>query len=137
MNVPDLDCKVEAACAVNPSESPDKVRAAVANVLPGCALDHENFSITAVSDSLASLEKIREAIMSRQSQRTYRRALEKHLDGNSTWFYLNKQAAFAKKVAICEEADESPLGPIRVVLTSGDIGGVVGWLACGGGSRGG
>ena len=40
---------------------------------------------------------------------------------NSTWFYLNKQAAFVDVVALCNEANESALGPVKVVLESNDI----------------
>jgi predicted RNA binding protein with dsRBD fold (UPF0201 family) len=56
------------------------------------------------------------------------RRLEKNLDKNSTWFYLNKQAAFVEKIAICEESDESPLGPIKVILTSNQIDRIIDWL---------
>ena len=42
-------------------------------------------------------------------------------DNDSTWFYLNKQAAFVNTVALCSEANESSLGPIKVVLRSNDI----------------
>jgi predicted RNA binding protein with dsRBD fold (UPF0201 family) len=54
--------------------------------------------------------------------------MEKNLDNNSTWFYLNKQAAFAEKIAICGESDESPLGPIKIVLTSNHIEEIIDWL---------
>jgi hypothetical protein len=63
-----------------------------------------------------------------QSERIYQRRLEKNLENNSTWFYLNKQAAFAEKIAICEESDESPLGPIKVILTSTQIDRIIDWL---------
>ena len=129
MNVPDLDCKIKMQCTVHLSEDPDKVMDAVTNIFPDCTVNDENLSIRATSDNIKSLEKIRESVQSRQLQKTYRRTLEKHLDGNSTWIYLNKQAAFVKKVAICEDADESPLGPIKVVLTSRNITGVIEWLA--------
>ncbi len=75
-----------------------------------------------------SLEKIHEAIRSMRSQRSYRRALQKNLDNDSTWFYLNKQAAFAEKIAICEKSDESPVGPIKVILTSANIDEIIDWL---------
>ena len=81
----------------------------------------DKFSIKADSDDLDSLEKIHETIQSMQSERIFRRTMEKNLSNNSTWFYLNKQAAFAEKIAICDEAEESPLGPIKVTLTSPDI----------------
>ena len=37
-------------------------------------------------------------------------------------------AAFAEKIAICEEAEESPLGPIKTTLTSSNIDGIIDWI---------
>ena len=47
---------------------------------------------------------------------------------DSTWFYLNKQAAFASVITLCDEVDESSLGPIKVVLHSTNIENVIEWL---------
>ena len=128
MNIPSLKCKIEMVCSINPSENPSKVESAILNIFPNCEIQIEKFSIKGDSNDLHSLEKIHEAIHSRQSQRIYRRTLEKNLENNSTWFYLNKQAAFAEKIAICENSDESPLGPIKVVLTSTNIDRIIDWL---------
>ena len=128
MNIPSLKCKIEMLCSINPSENPSKVESAILNIFPNCKIQIEKFSIKGDSNDLHSLEKIHEAIHSRQSQRIYRRTLEKNLENNSTWFYLNKQAAFAEKIAICEKSDESPLGPIKVVLTSSNIDRIIDWL---------
>jgi len=49
--------------------------------------------------------------------------------GDTTWFYLNKQAAFVDIIAVCEEAEESAMGPIKVILHSQDLEKVVNWLA--------
>jgi hypothetical protein len=77
------------------------------------------------------LEKIYDIIHSSQSQKIYQRQLEKNLENDSTWFYLNKQAAFVGSVALCEEAEESPLGPIKVILSSSNIDGIIDWLILG------
>jgi len=74
------------------------------------------------------LEKIYETIHTKQSQKIYRRNLEKNLENDTTWFYLNKQAAFVEKIVICEGADESPLGPIKVILTSSYIDRIIDWI---------
>ena len=128
MNIPSLKCKIEMLCSINPSEDHSKVESAILNIFPNCEILIEKFSIKGNSNDLHSLEKIHEAIHSMQSQRIYRRTLEKNLENNSTWFYLNKQAAFAEKIAICENSDESPLGPIKVVLTSTNIDRIIDWL---------
>ena len=131
MKTPDIKCKIEMFCSVNPSEDPEKIKKAISNIFPNSTLKTENFSISAVSNDLNSFEKIYETIHSKQSQKVYRRSLEKNLDKNTTWFYLNKQAAFAEKIAICEESEESPLGPIKVFLTSPNIDGIIDWIVFG------
>ncbi len=128
MKIPNISCKIEMFCSVNPSEDPKKIKKAISNVLTHLTIKTENFSISAQSNDLKSLEKIYEIIHTKQSQKIYRRNLEKNLENDTTWFYLNKQAAFVEKIAICEEADESPLGPIKVILTSSYIDEIIDWL---------
>jgi len=129
MNIPFVKCKIEIFCSINPSEDPKKVELAISNVFPICKITTEKFLILGKSNDLNSLEKIHESIHSMKLQRIYKRTLEKNLETNTTWFYLNKQAASANKVAICEESDESPLGPIKVILTSTNIDRIIDWLS--------
>jgi len=129
MKIPNINCKIEMVCSVNLSEDPDKVIQAISNIFPHSNIKNQNFSIKAHSNELRSLEKIYESIVSTQSQRSYTRNLESNLKGNSTWFFLNKQAAFVDQVAICDEAEESPLGPIRVILNSSNIDGIIDWIS--------
>ena len=131
MKVPAIPCKIEFFTSVNSSEDPEKIIQAISNIFPRSEIKNQKFSISATSESLLSLEKIVESIHSRHSQKTYRKHLQGNLTGNSTWIYLNKQAAFAHKVAICEDADESPLGPIKVILTSPQIDRIIDWIAFG------
>ena len=131
MKTPNISCKIEMFCSVNPSEDPEKIKQTIANVFPNSKIKNENYSISAVSKDLNSFEKIYETIQSNRSQKNYRRSLEQNLRDDSTWFYLNKQAAFVEKIAICEEAEESPLGPIKVVLTSSNIDGIIDWIVFG------
>ena len=116
-------------CQINLSEHPEKVKQAISNIFPFSNIINENFSIKAQSNELRSLEKIYETITSTQSQKSYTRNLEDNLEDNQTWFFLNKQAAFVEKIVICDEAEESPLGPIKVTLTSSNIDGVIDWLS--------
>ena len=129
MKIPNINCKIEMICPVNLSEDSEKVKQAISNVFPFSEIKNENFSIKAQSKELRSLEKIYDAILSNQSQKSYTRNLEDNLDNDSTWFFLNKQAAFVEKVVICDETEESPLGPIKVILTSSNIDGIIDWIA--------
>ena len=128
MKIPSVSCKIEMLCSVNPSEDPKKIQKAISNIFPYSTIKTENFSLSSQSNDLKSLEKIYETIQTKQSQKIYRRNLEKNLENDTTWFYLNKQAAFVEKIAICEKADESPLGPIKVILTSSYIDRIIDWI---------
>ena len=85
-------------------------------------------SLVANSNNYESLTKIYEAMRSRKTKSAYRRHLMRNMTEDSTWFYLNKQAAFANVTVLCGEADESPLGTIKVVLHSTNIEDVIEWL---------
>ena len=131
MKIPNISCAIQIFSSVNPSEDPEKIKKAISNIFPNSSIVTENSSAHSQSHDLRSLEKIYETIHSRQSQKIYRRTLEKNLKNDTTWFYLNKQAAFVEKIAICEESDESPLGPIKIILTSSNIDGIIDWMVSG------
>jgi predicted RNA binding protein with dsRBD fold (UPF0201 family) len=39
----------------------------------------------------------------------------------STWFLLNKQAAFSDGVVLVENENESPLGPIKITINGCEL----------------
>ena len=123
-----VDCKVSAYCTINASEDVNKVRTAVSNILIDMDEKITGDSLVANSSNYESLTRIYETMRSRKSKSAYRRLLMRNMTNNSTWFYLNKQAAFANVIALCDEAGESPLGPIKVVLHSKNIEDVIDWL---------
>ncbi|HKU33840.1 MAG TPA: RNA-binding domain-containing protein [Candidatus Nitrosotalea sp.] len=129
MNAPNIACKIEAYAAVSPSEDPEKIRTAISNVILDASYEYKEGSIKAVSRDLNSLSKIRETIRKRKVNRVYRRQMRFNTDDDTTWFYLNKQAAFVDVIAICDEAEESPMGPIKVILHSKNIEKIADWLA--------
>jgi hypothetical protein len=128
MKIPDFNCKIIAYCTINSSEDPTKVEKAISNIFPDIEIQINNNSLKATSQSLEILSNIFEVIHSRKLQYIYRRFLQKNLRDDSTWFYLNKQAAFSNMISLCNEADESPLGPIKIVLTSDHIEQIIEWL---------
>ena len=128
MNIPSLSCKIEMFCTINPSESIEKVEKAISNIFPYSIINNNDFSINAHSKELRSFEKIYLFIHNNNLQKNYLRSLEDNLDNDTTWFYLNKQAAFVEQIAICEESNESPLGPIKVTLTSSNIDAIIDWI---------
>jgi len=124
----DIDCKISAYCAINPSEDIDKIRTAVSNVLIDMNEKIVGNSLIANSNNYESLSKIYEIIRAKNIKKVYRRNLRQNIVDDSTWFYLNKQAAFANVIALCDEDNQSPLGPIKIVLQSKNIRDVIDWL---------
>ena len=128
MNITSLNCKIEMFCTITPSESIEKIEKAISNIFPYSIISNDDFSINAQSKELRSFEKIYQFIHNNNLQKNYLRSLEDNLHDDTTWFYLNKQAAFVEQIAICEESNESPLGPIKVTLTSSNINAIIDWI---------
>ena len=114
-------CKVQVSCQINPSEDPSKVKTAVLNIFPELEISISDELLIGKSNDIGTLSNISESIHTKNTKNTYQRILKKNSNENSTWFYLNKQAAFVSTVALCNESDESPLGPIKVVLEGKNI----------------
>ena len=114
-------CKIQVSCQINPSEDPSKVKTAVLNIFPDLEISINDELLLGKSNDMGTLSKISESIHTKKSKNIYQRILKKNSSENSTWFYLNKQAAFVSTIALCNESDESPLGPIKVVLEGDDI----------------
>ena len=123
-----VDCKISAHCTINASEDANKVRTAVSNILTDMDEKITDDSLVANSNNYESLTKIYETMRSRKTKSAYRRHLMRNMTEDSTWFYLNRQAAFANVPVLCVEADESSLGPITVVLRSKNIEDVIDWF---------
>ena len=124
----DIDCKISVYCNINESEDVNKVKTAVSNILTDMDETINDSSFVANSNNYESLTKIYETMRTRKIKSAYRRHLMRNMTEDSTWFYLNKQAAFADVIALCDEEDQSPLGPIEVVLHSKNIEDVIYWL---------
>ena len=113
-----IPCSIEARTALNPSEDPDKVIEAILNILPGLHIfDHVSY-IKATSSDAAPLDTLYEMISARRAQGSLSRLIRHNVQDQTTWFYLNKQAAYAGVAAVCDYAEESPLGPIKITIRS-------------------
>ena len=112
---------VQVFCEINTSEESSKVNTAVRNVFPNLEISINRHQIIGKSSSIESLSNISESINIKNTKNILQRILKQNTDGHSTWFYLNKQAAFVNMVVLCNESDESPLGPIKVVIEANNI----------------
>ena len=116
-----MSCEIQVFCEINPSEDPSKVKTAILNIFPDLEISISDELLIGKSNDIVTLSNISESIHTKNTKNTYQRILKKNSNENSTWFYLNKQAAFVSTVALCNESDESPLGPIKVVLEGKNI----------------
>ena len=114
-------CSIEVFCEINPSEDPSKIESAIFNVFSDLEISISKHQLSGKSKNIETLSKVSESIKNNNTKNTYERILKKNADDNSTWFYLNKQAAFVDTIALCSEADESSLGPIKIILRTNDI----------------
>ena len=112
---------IQVFCEINPSEDIEKVKTVIFNLFPELKIKIKGNAISGNSNDLGLLSKVLASIKNRKIKNVFLRILNLNIRDNSTWFYLNKQAAFVNVVALCNEADESALGPVKVVLESNDI----------------
>lgn len=117
----------------NPSESPDRVRTAVANLAPGLSLSWSNEGTELVGETQdeRTLHVIYRQLRARRTMGVARRLLRENASGNETRLLFNKQPAYAGIAAICEEEAESPLGPITLTVATEHLNEFIDWLAPG------
>lgn len=121
-----IELKVEAS--VNPSESRERVIAAIVNVIECSPEFRYGSRVIGRSIGIESLRTIYEQIRSRSTMGVLRRMLVNNRIADSTYFLLNKQAAATGIVVIIEDEQESPLGPIRVTLDCEELDVLIDWL---------
>jgi predicted RNA binding protein with dsRBD fold (UPF0201 family) len=124
---------VHVEAEINPTESEDKVKAAVTNVLGNASItikpSHKGSTLNADAKGQDSLIKIRNLLRNDRIRDSTRKLLFRSISGNKISFCLNKQVAFAGHVSFSEETAESPLGPIRVTIETDNPQQLIEWLA--------
>lgn len=107
---------VTIACPVNPSEDPEKVRAAIAAIFPDAELELGDEGFEGTCPSLDSFGKL---IRRQRILDAARAVLLKNMHGRRTHMSLNKQVATVGKVSF---ADRRPvLGAIEVSVEDDDL----------------
>jgi hypothetical protein len=124
---------VLAETEINPTEGEEKVEAAVRNVLGKVSMtikpQGKGSVLTAEASGQDSLVKLRSLLRTDRIRDAARKVLFRSIRGNTISFCLNKQVAFAGHISFSEETAESPLGPIRVTITSDNPRQLIEWLA--------
>lgn len=118
---------------VSPTESEEKVKRAVENVLGNLPIQIKPLAkgslLTAEAKGLEALTKLYNLLRRERIRDAARGALFEGLSGNTITFYLNKQVAFAGHLSFSKAVAESPLGPIKVQVKCDDPRQLIDWLA--------
>lgn len=118
---------------IKPTESEEKVEAAVNNILANASMTinaaQEDRTIIAKSQGQDSLLKIRNLFRSDRIRDAARKALFHNMRGNTIKFCLNKQVASAGHISFSAETGESPLGPLYVTIETENPRELIEWLA--------
>jgi len=106
---------------INLTEDTQKVVFAVKNLLPDSELAIRKNNFYTKMNNFDGLRKIKDKIRSKKTLAVLQRILYNNYNMQSTWFLLNKQAAFSDVVVLVENENESPLGPIKITVNGCEL----------------
>lgn len=119
---------------VNPTESEEKVRRAVENVLGSIPLEFKpspqgGGMLIGEARGLEALSKLYNLLRRERIRDAARGVLFEGMNDNIITFYLNKQVAYVGHLSFSKAMAESPLGPIKVEIRCGNPRQLIDWLA--------
>jgi predicted RNA binding protein with dsRBD fold (UPF0201 family) len=125
--------RVQVEVPVYATENPDKVRRALSNIVFGVSFSERAEGqvkyLVGITEGTESLSQIQRHLKDQAISTFASKILTKSVvNGNRMRFYLNKQAAFMGVIHFCDNADESPLGPITVEIESDDVKSVIDYI---------
>lgn len=127
-----MTIKVAVSASVHETENPTKVATAVRNIFPRLMVklvsEEGESRLEAEGEGKEALERFRRILSSRRIRSAAKSVILQGKAGRRITFYLHKQAAFAGQVSFCESSQESPLGAIRVTLSSNNPDEIIDWL---------
>jgi len=119
--------KLRVETDVKPTESREKVEAAVGKLFPNLNLELVGHSLVGESTETESLSHFHQLLRRQGILDAARAVMFSNKSDNTTKLLLNKQVAFVGKVSFTE--GESPLGPIVLTLESPNIETMIDYLA--------
>jgi predicted RNA binding protein with dsRBD fold (UPF0201 family) len=123
---------VHVEAEIQPTESEEKVKKAIENIFGPTQIQVQSVQrinlLTIDADDLEALTKLYNLLRREHIRAAARATFLGGLDGKTIRFCLNKQVAFAGHVSFSQEVGESPLGPIRVRITSKEPRKIIEWL---------
>jgi uncharacterized protein len=128
-----MEVAVHIEAEVNPTESQEKVEAAIGTIVEGAKISTKPSSkgviLIAEASDQESLFKLHNVLRSDRIRDAARKQLFRSIQGNTISFCLNKQVAFSGHISFCEESGESPLGSIKIQIVTDNPVEMVEWLA--------
>lgn len=122
-----VEINVEAQ--VNPTESYEKVEAAIRNIFPNASVEvREEGVVMAYLEGLDALTKLYNLLRRERIRSAARSVLRRGVEGKLITFYLNKQATYMERLSFSEPIGESPLGPIKVQIRCEEPEKLIRWL---------
>ena len=119
--------------AINPTETEEKVKTAVANIFGDMLINVKPLQVGSVlvaeSKSRGAIENFGAILRRDRVRAAARKILYKAVRGNTIGFFLNKQVAFAGHASFSQETGESPLGPLKVMIKTENPRELIDWLA--------
>ncbi|MBR9679819.1 MAG: hypothetical protein GOU99_02085 [Candidatus Altiarchaeota archaeon] len=112
-----VDITVSAKIMLTESES--KLRMALENLFPEIRMERKGASLIGTGKT-GSLEYLKRLVWIKRVLDTVRSQLIKNLENDSTYLFLNKQAAFARKLGICDKGSDI-LGEIELKITGNNL----------------
>ncbi len=108
--------KLYISTRVYPSEDPEKVKRAILNLTdPKDDIKLETMQdLIKVEAGELTLKKLLQAIKDKDMTSLMLRLLNEGKKGDKFFLMLNKQAAFVNHAVMCDDPQESPLGPITI-----------------------
>ena len=127
---PESPLGVSLRARLAPSEDAEKVLNAMKGILRGSShtVEATPRELRVESSDPGSLDGIRDQSRDRHVRAAVRRRLVAGRSGHKTTVMINRQAATAGVVAICDSEEESPLGPIYLTIDSDRLDEVIDWL---------
>ena len=118
---------------IRPTEDPEKVVRAVRNVvdvdLRVVELSEGYRIAVGESSNIESLKRLHLLLRQERILDAARAYMLRNRRGNSLEIKLHKQAAYAGHISLVTFDEESPLGPIRLLIVSDKIDEIVDWLS--------
>ena len=85
---------VQIFCEINPSEDLEKIKTSIFNLFPDLKIKIQENQLSGSSNDIKLLSKFVKSIKNRKTINVLSRIMRSNMTDDSTWFYLNKQAAF-------------------------------------------